>query len=106
MTDTPVLTHVTYRPLPGKEDALFTLVQKHWPTIHRLGLTTDTPANVYRAQDKQSGCVSFIEIFSWKSEEASDVAHQMPEVMAIWEPMDPLLDDLQLQALEVVEAAD
>lgn len=103
MTETPVLTHVIYRPKKGREADLQTLVEKHWPTIHALGLATDDPATVYRATDHKTGAVCFIEIFSWKDENASGIAHQTPEVMSVWEPMDAVLEDLQITKLDPLE---
>jgi len=35
----------------------------------------------------------------WKDGRAPDVAHQTPEVMAIWEPMGPVLANLEIRAL-------
>ena len=102
MTNTPVLTHVVYHPKKGQEAKLFSLVKKHWPIINAVGLTTDEPAQIYKATDKKGGNVYFIEIFSWKDEQSSDIAHQTPEVMAIWEPMGPLLERLELARLEIV----
>jgi quinol monooxygenase YgiN len=99
-TDNSVLTHVTYRPKKGKEEELLELVKKHWPALNALGLSTSEPAKVYRATDKRSGQVYFIEIFSWRDEQASTTAHQTPEVMAIWEPMGPILEGLELARLE------
>lgn len=106
MTDAnkPVLTHVTYRPKKGKEEELFALVKKHWPVLRGLGLSTNEPAQVYRATDKRSGAVYFIEIFSWRDGKASDIAHQTPEVMAVWETMGPVLEGLELAALEPFSA--
>ncbi len=106
MTDAgkPVLTHVTYRPKKGKEEQLFALVKKHWPVLKGLGLSTNEPAQVYRATDKRSGAVYFIEIFSWRDGKASDIAHQTPEVMAVWETMGPVLEGLELAALEPFSA--
>jgi len=106
MADTgkPVLTHVTYRPKKGKEEEVFALVKKHWPALKSIGLSTNEPAKVYRATDKRSGQVYFIEIFSWRDEEASSIAHQTPEVMAIWEPMGPNLEGLELAKLEPISA--
>ena len=99
----PVLTHVTYKPKKGQEQALLALIKKHWPTLHALGLSTEDPAQVYRATDKNSGDDFFVEIFSWKDEAASDIAHQTPEVMAIWEPMGPVMEHLGLAKLEPVD---
>ena len=100
----PVLTHVTYRPKKGKEEELFTLVKKHWPILKQLGLSTNESAQVYRATDKRSGQVYFIEIFSWRDADASSIAHQTPEVMAVWETMGPALEGLELAALEPFSA--
>ena len=99
-TGKPVLTHVTYRPKKGKEEELFALVKRHWPVLAEIGLSTKDPAKVYRATDKQSGDVYFIEIFSWRDEQASTIAHQTPEVMAVWETMGPVLENLELAKLE------
>lgn len=99
-----VLTHVTYRPKKGKEEEIFALVKKHWPALKAIGLATNDPAKVYRATDKRSGQVYFIEIFAWRDEEASSIAHQTPEVMAIWEPMGPNLEGLELAKLEPISA--
>ncbi len=88
----PVLTHVTYLPKKGKEKELLALVKKHWPLLRQLGLATDEPAQLYQATDKRSGAVYFIEIFSWRDENSSSVAHQTPEVMAVWEPMGNVME--------------
>jgi len=98
----PVLTHVTYRPKKGKENELFTLVKKHWPVLKELDLVTSDPAKIYRATDKRSGQVYFIEIFSWRDQRAPETAHQTPEVMAVWETMGPVLEGLELAAIEPV----
>jgi quinol monooxygenase YgiN len=90
---------VIYRPKPGAECALESLVRKHLPTLRSLGLLGTGHSAVYRAEDKRSHAVSFVEIFDWKDGPASDVAHQTPEVMAIWEPMGALLENLEIRAL-------
>jgi len=91
-TGKPVLTHVTYYPKKGKEKELLELVKKHWPLLHKVGLATDEPAQIYQAHDKRSGATYFIEIFAWRDEEASGLAHQTPEVMAVWEPMGGIME--------------
>jgi hypothetical protein len=99
----PVPTLVTYRAKPGKEESVQALVKSHWPTLHKLGLATSTPATIWRAQEKRSGKIAFIEFFEWKDEASSDVAHQTPEVMAIWEPMGAVLDGLEIAFVEPVQ---
>jgi hypothetical protein len=94
-----VPTLVIYRPKPGAEGALEALVRKHLPTLRSLGLLGTGHSVVYRAEDKRSHAVSYVEIFDWKDGRASDVAHQTPEVMAIWETMGPLLENLEIQAI-------
>jgi hypothetical protein len=98
----PVKMHVTYRPKKGMAEELLQLVLKHGPALESTGLIVDGPAVVYRATNKRSGEVSFIETFSWRDDEAPDLAHQMPEVMAIWEPMTPMLDNLELAVIEPI----
>ena len=50
----PVLTHVTYMPKKGKEKELGELVKKHWPVLHKAGLTTDEPAKIWQAHDHRT----------------------------------------------------
>ena len=94
---------VTYRPKEGKAEELFSFVQKHLPALEGTGLLADEPTAVYRATDKRSGKSYFVEMFSWRDEQAPNVAHQLPEVMAIWEPMTPLLEGLELAVIEPVD---
>ena len=96
----PVPTLVIYRPKPGAGSALEALVRTHIPTLKRLGLLGTGQSSAFRAEDKRSHAVVYVEIFDWKDGRASDVAHQTPEVMAIWEPMGPLLENLEIRALQ------
>jgi hypothetical protein len=93
----------TYRPTEGNEDALLALLKVHWAALRKVGLATDEPAQIYRATEKSSGRRYFVEIFSWRDEEAPGLAHQMPEVMAIWEPMGPLIVGGRGPELAVIE---
>jgi len=98
----PVPTLVIYRAKAGKEAQLLELVKSHWPTLKNLGLAAPTPAKIWRAQGKRDGKVAFIEMFEWKDEVSSDVAHQTPEVMALWEPMGAVVDGLEICHVEPV----
>ena len=98
----PVPTLVIYRPKKGKEAEMQALVEKHWPTLDRLGLVTKEPAKVWRATGKERHEVYFVEIFSWKDEKAPETAHQTPEVMAMWEPMGAVMERLDLARLEAL----
>lgn len=98
----PVTMLVTYRPKKGKERELLALVEKHWPALNKVGLVTPERARIWRSTDIRSGEVAFVELFQWKDEQASTVAHQTPEVMAIWEPMGPILEELKLTQAESI----
>lgn len=101
----PVSMLVTYIPKEGAEQQLQALVEKHGATLRKLGLITAEPVRLWKASDKRRHGESshyFVELFQWRDEEASSLAHQLPEVMAIWEPMGPILQDMKLTRLETL----
>jgi hypothetical protein len=98
----PVTMLVSYFPKKGKEKQLLALLEKHWPTLNKMGLATSTPARLWRATDKRTRCEFFVEMFEWKNNAASEIAHQTPEVMAIWGPMESILETMQLTRLEAL----
>ena len=100
MPTDPVRVLCTYRPKKGKEKELLSLVKNNWTTLKRMGLVTTDRAVVYRATDKKSGRIYFVESFSWRDEEASNAAHGVPEVKAVWDAMGPLLEGMELAIIE------
>lgn len=98
----PVTNIVTYVPKAGKEAELLALVRKHEPALRASGLVTDEPFRVWKAFDVRKQRSSFIEYFQWKNGNASDLAHQTPEVMSVWEPMGPVLEELTICEVEPV----
>jgi hypothetical protein len=78
----------TYRVRPDTEEEFADLLRRHWATLHALGFVTDEPPLVFRGVDEPT----YVEIFTWV-EGGFDRAHEHPDVLAIWEPMDPLLED-------------
>jgi hypothetical protein len=42
-------------------------------------------------------------MFSWRDEQAAGIAHQTPEVMAVWEPMTPLLESLEISVIDAAK---
>jgi hypothetical protein len=100
--DAPITNMVTYVPKPGKEDELLALVKRHEPALRKVGLVTAEPFKIWKAFDIRKGRVAFVEQFQWKDGRSSDVAHQTPEVMAVWEPMGPVLDELTICEVEAV----
>jgi hypothetical protein len=101
----PVHRLVIYRPKPGHHDPLLAILEKHGPILRSTGLITDEPVRLYRAEDlRRHGEPEpyFVESFEWRDEEASNLAHQAPEVMAVWETMGPHLADMTLTTLTPV----
>jgi quinol monooxygenase YgiN len=97
-----VKTHVVYRPKPGKEQELLALIKKHGPALESTGLITADKPVVYKAHNIRTNQDFFVEIFSWRDEKASQVAHQTPEIMAVWEPMTPILEGLEISVIDAV----
>jgi hypothetical protein len=79
----------TYRVRSPDEDRFASLLARHWATLHALGFVTDDAPQVYRGTD---GGLTYVEIFTWV-EGGFEQAHEHPDVIAIWEPMEPLLED-------------
>ncbi len=98
--EAPVANIVTYVPKAGKEAELLELVLKHEPALRKVGLVTSEPFRVWKAYDIRKRRTQFIEHFTWKDGKASDVAHQTPEIMAVWEPMGPVLEELVICEVE------
>ena len=80
-----------YRVARGNETKFEALLRRHWPTLHSLGLVTDVPSQQFCGEEQDNGHPIYFEIFDWL-DGAVDRAHEHPEVMAIWEPMDKLCE--------------
>lgn len=110
MHETPETVICRYRLKPGAEPAMLRLIARHWPTLHRAGLVTDDPPLVLRGKPdpraerephgKAAGVL--VEIFAWKGARSAEIAHQTPEVMAIWEPMGALCEAMEFPHFEPV----
>jgi hypothetical protein len=87
----PTTVICLYRVAPGREGEFRSLLKRHWPTLRSLDLVTDTPPRHYLGSEHDGGPL-FVEIFDWIDERASRIAHEHPEVMAIWEVMDKLTE--------------
>jgi quinol monooxygenase YgiN len=103
----PVINLVAYHPKPGKEAELLAIVKKHWDILQKTGLVVGEPAKVWTARDldrEHRGPMPeyVLELFSWRDDKSSDVAHQTPEVMAVWETMGPILEKLTITKLASV----
>ena len=98
----PVTNLVTYVPKAGKEADLLALVKSHEAALRAADLVTAEPFRIWKAFDIRKQRVSFVEYFQWKNGSVSDLAHQTPEVMAVWEPMGPILEDLTICEIEAL----
>ncbi len=79
----------TYRVRADDEQRFVELLTTHWSTLHKLGFVTDETSSVWRSVDSPP---TYVEVFTWV-EGGFDLAHEHPDVLAIWEPMEPLLED-------------
>jgi len=80
----------TYRVKAGREKEFIGLLKRHWPTLHKLELVREQPRMALQGSDTdKTSC--FVEVFAWK-DRGFEVAHQHPEVLALWEPMEQLCE--------------
>lgn len=70
---------VGYKPKPGKNEALKTLMRTHLPRLQKEGLATSRESILMEAADG-----TIIEVFEWISEEAIRNAHTNPVVLQMW----------------------
>jgi quinol monooxygenase YgiN len=89
---------VAYRPKPGKEAELLSLVRARVPTLRQEGLVTGRTPVIMRAKDG-----TIIEVSEWKSSEAIDAAHRNPNVLAMWNRFFALCDCVPLNTLAEAE---
>jgi hypothetical protein len=102
----PITRLVTYRPKPGRFDTLKAILLQHGTILRKTGLLTDEPVRVWTATDLGGGATPepyFVEMFQWMDSAAGDIAHQSPEVMAVWETIGPLVESMTLTTLGSVK---
>ncbi len=99
----------TYRVRAGQQTAFEHLLEAHVPALRQLGLITNYPTHTLRRADGAEPV--YVEVFEWASPDAAARAAEVPEVVAIWEPMAalcqardglpglefPRFDDLEVQ---------
>ena len=79
----------TYRVASGNEPQFEELLQRHLPTLRRLGLISDLPTQTLRLAEPGS---DYVEVFEWIGADAAARAAEVPEVIEIWEPMAALCE--------------
>jgi quinol monooxygenase YgiN len=95
---TGVCVIVAYRPKPGREHELLTLVRDRVPTLRSEDLVTERKPVIMRAKDG-----AIIEVSEWKSHEAIDAAHKNPKVRRMWEKFFAVCDCVTLKTLAEAE---
>jgi quinol monooxygenase YgiN len=90
----PKVAIALYRPHPGKEEELLKIVDTHIPTLRSENLITNREPLLLQSEDG-----TLIEIFEWKSEEATEKAHYTPAIMKIWESMMGVAEMANLSSL-------
>lgn len=80
----------TYRVQASQEQRFVDLLARHWRTLRELEFVTDEESMVFRSLEEDAP--TYVEIFTWVAG-GFDRAHEHPDVLAIWEAMDPLLED-------------
>jgi hypothetical protein len=78
----------TYRVRTGEEERFRGLLDRHWTVLHHLGFVTDDRSQLLRHTEE----ATYIEIFTWV-EGGFALAHEHPDVLSIWEQMDPCLEE-------------
>ena len=86
----PQVVVCTYRVKAGCERDFIGLLKRHWPTLKKLGLVDEQPRMTLRGRDTDEA-TCFVEIFAWK-DRGFEIAHQHPEVLALWEPMEQMCE--------------
>lgn len=84
----------SFKPRPGRAEALLEVVREHVPTLQRLGLATDRASLIMRAADG-----TLLEAFEWASSAAIEAAHKHPDVLALWQRFEAACEYTSLEEL-------
>jgi hypothetical protein len=104
----PLVNICRYLVKPGKQAEMEGLLARHWPTLHAAGLVTDQKAIIYRGlpSGKPGGehgaDRTYLEILVWRDAKGPELAHQTPEVMAVWEPMGAICEQMEFPSFELL----
>ena len=93
----------------GHEAEMEALLAKHWPTLRKAGLASEEPPVIYKGLasgkpgDQHGASGVYIEIFSWSRPDGPAIAHETPEVMAVWEPMGAICEHMDFPMFETLD---
>jgi hypothetical protein len=88
-----------YRPKPGRQEALETLMRRHHGRLRAEGLVTDRRPTLMRAGD---GTV--VEVFEWLSADAIAAAHRNRAVQRMWDEYAQISDTVPLHEMSETHA--
>ncbi len=91
------ITIAAFRPRPGKEADLLQVIADRLPLLRRLGLATDRAEVLMRSAD---GVI--IQVSEWAGADAIRVAHETPEVLALWDRFEACSEYARLDTLAEV----
>src|SRR5260370_28296403 len=80
----------TYRVKIGREQDFIALLERHWPTLRKLGLVREQPRMALQGYDTDT-TPCFVEIFAWK-DRGFEGAHKHPEVLELVQPMEQMCE--------------
>ncbi|MCC7137502.1 MAG: hypothetical protein IT460_03635 [Planctomycetes bacterium] len=89
-TTAPETVVAQYRVRADREAEFRALLERHEPTLRRLGLAVGAPTQRFRGHEREG--LLYVEIFTWRDAAAVEAAHRHPEVAAIWDAMEPCLE--------------
>ncbi len=90
----PAIVFALYKPHAGKDAEMLTLVKRHYPALRKCELVTDRTPIVSRSENG-----TIVEVFEWVDEHSHKLAHEHPEIAAIWERMAVIGDMPKLGSL-------
>jgi hypothetical protein len=86
---------VGYKPIPGKESELESLMKSHWDILNKEGLVSSRKSIICKAKNG-----TIIEIFGWKSKEAIESAHSNATVQRMWAEYSKVCEYIPIGVIE------
>ena len=93
----PEIVFAIYKPHQNKGNELKKLILKHVPILKSNKLITDREPVLVQSKNG-----IYIEIFEWKSNDAVEETHEIPEVQKLWDEMEKVCEFTNLESIEEV----
>jgi len=90
-----VVVICAYKPKPGKEEDLLSVVREHVPILRTVSLATDRVPQIMKAGDG-----TIVEVFEWVSSKAIEEAHKNPVVLDMWNKFNDCSNPVNLADLD------